>query len=317
MNHSYSAGATPTRTSTTPPSEPLFRIETKVTRSDDICRDTAQVLARRQRRRLVPGPLRVRPARARQPQHPGRSAQGRDEGHPQQPREAPPAVPPVRADRARRAAPRRSSRATRTSPFMLIAKNVRPEWRDKIPAIVHVDGTARVQTVRRRPTSASTGCSRSSTPSPACPCSSTRPSTSRASRSSRRRDDAACCPPTGIDYLALHDLLISKNFLLQESLSPIAKFCSEHQHASCRSHKAGGVRRYGRRHRRLEPADDVEELLRCDSPFQVPNRLGLFAAGYSPQRAGRSALAGRRARSHRPGGRPPARPLPLPRHSPN
>jgi carbamoyltransferase len=35
------------------------------------------------------------------------------------------------------------------SPFMLIAKRVRPEWRDKIPAIVHVDGTARVQTVRQ------------------------------------------------------------------------------------------------------------------------------------------------------------------------
>ena len=36
------------------------------------------------------------------------------------------------------------------SPFMLIAKPVRPEWRDKIPAIVHVDGTARVQTVREQ-----------------------------------------------------------------------------------------------------------------------------------------------------------------------
>ncbi len=35
------------------------------------------------------------------------------------------------------------------SPFMLLAKRVRPEWRDKIPAIVHVDGTARVQTVRQ------------------------------------------------------------------------------------------------------------------------------------------------------------------------
>ncbi|MGE0195908.1 MAG: carbamoyltransferase, partial [Methylocystis sp.] len=33
------------------------------------------------------------------------------------------------------------------SPFMLMAQNVRPEWRDRIPAIVHVDGTARVQTV--------------------------------------------------------------------------------------------------------------------------------------------------------------------------
>jgi carbamoyltransferase len=35
------------------------------------------------------------------------------------------------------------------SPFMLLAHQVRPEWRDKIPAVVHVDGTARIQTVRR------------------------------------------------------------------------------------------------------------------------------------------------------------------------
>src|SRR5262249_4436685 len=34
------------------------------------------------------------------------------------------------------------------SPYMLLAKRVRPEWRDKIPAVVHVDGTARVQTIR-------------------------------------------------------------------------------------------------------------------------------------------------------------------------
>jgi carbamoyltransferase len=31
---------------------------------------------------------------------------------------------------------------------MRIAKRVRSEWRDRIPAIVHVDGTARVQTVK-------------------------------------------------------------------------------------------------------------------------------------------------------------------------
>jgi len=34
------------------------------------------------------------------------------------------------------------------SPFMLLVKRVRPEMRAKVPAIVHVDGTARVQTVR-------------------------------------------------------------------------------------------------------------------------------------------------------------------------
>lgn len=33
------------------------------------------------------------------------------------------------------------------SPFMLLAAEVRPDWRPRLPAITHVDGTARVQTV--------------------------------------------------------------------------------------------------------------------------------------------------------------------------
>jgi len=33
------------------------------------------------------------------------------------------------------------------SPYMLFTHGVREEWRDRIPAVVHVDGTARVQTV--------------------------------------------------------------------------------------------------------------------------------------------------------------------------
>jgi carbamoyltransferase len=36
------------------------------------------------------------------------------------------------------------------SPYMLFTHDVRPEWRDRIPAVVHVDGTARIQTVDRR-----------------------------------------------------------------------------------------------------------------------------------------------------------------------
>jgi carbamoyltransferase len=36
------------------------------------------------------------------------------------------------------------------SPFMLIVADVRPEWRDRVPAITHVDGTARLQTVDRQ-----------------------------------------------------------------------------------------------------------------------------------------------------------------------
>jgi carbamoyltransferase len=33
------------------------------------------------------------------------------------------------------------------SPYMLFTHAVRPEWRDRIPAVVHVDGSARIQTV--------------------------------------------------------------------------------------------------------------------------------------------------------------------------
>ncbi|PWR10745.1 carbamoyltransferase [Micromonospora acroterricola] len=34
------------------------------------------------------------------------------------------------------------------SPYMLFVHRVKPEWRDRIPAVTHVDGTARVQTVQ-------------------------------------------------------------------------------------------------------------------------------------------------------------------------
>jgi carbamoyltransferase len=36
------------------------------------------------------------------------------------------------------------------SPYMLFVHRVRPEWVDRIPAVVHVDGTARIQTVDDR-----------------------------------------------------------------------------------------------------------------------------------------------------------------------
>lgn len=35
------------------------------------------------------------------------------------------------------------------SPYMLFTHAVRAPWRDRIPAVVHVDGTARIQTVDR------------------------------------------------------------------------------------------------------------------------------------------------------------------------
>ena len=98
------------------------------------------------------------------------------------------------------------------SPFMLIAKNVRPEWRNRIPAIVHVDGTARVQTVREEtnptlyrllkefdaltgvPVLINTSFNVKGEPIIETP-----------------RDAVICFLTTGIDHLVMHDTLVSKN----------------------------------------------------------------------------------------------------------
>ena len=97
------------------------------------------------------------------------------------------------------------------SPFMLIAKPVRKEWRDKIPAIVHVDGTARIQTVREEtnptlyrllkefdaltgvPVLINTSFNVKGEPIVETP-----------------RDAVACFLTTGVDNLILHDTLVSK-----------------------------------------------------------------------------------------------------------
>jgi len=98
------------------------------------------------------------------------------------------------------------------SPFMLLAMKVKPEWKDKIPAIVHVDGTARVQTVREDqnpklyrllkefekitgvPVLLNTSFNVKGEPIVETP-----------------QDALNCFLGTGIDYLALHDMLIEKN----------------------------------------------------------------------------------------------------------
>jgi carbamoyltransferase len=97
------------------------------------------------------------------------------------------------------------------SPFMLIAAPVRPEWREKIPAIVHVDGTARIQTVTEAtnprlyrllkefealtgvPVLLNTSFNVKGEPIVETP-----------------RDAMACFINTGIDHLVLHDTLVSK-----------------------------------------------------------------------------------------------------------
>ena len=109
------------------------------------------------------------------------------------------------------------------SPFMLRAKKVRPEWKDRIPAIVHVDGTARVQTVRREqnermydllvefekltgvPVLVNTSFNIKGEPIVETP-----------------QDAMNCFIYTGIDYLALHDTLVAKS-PLYKILAPFIK----------------------------------------------------------------------------------------------
>jgi carbamoyltransferase len=53
-----------------------------------------------------------------------------------------PIAPMVRAERAAEV-----FEGSLPSPYMLFVHTVRPQWRARVPAVVHVDGTARVQTV--------------------------------------------------------------------------------------------------------------------------------------------------------------------------
>jgi len=109
------------------------------------------------------------------------------------------------------------------SPFMLMAHPVRPEWRDRIPAIVHVDGTARIQTVREDhnprlyrllqefdkltgvPVLLNTSFNVKGEPIVETPA-----------------DALDCFLSTGIDYLALHDTLFAKS-RLHRLLSPLMR----------------------------------------------------------------------------------------------
>ncbi len=56
-----------------------------------------------------------------------------------------PVAPMVLAERAAEL----FNRGPLPSPYMLFVHDVAPRWRDRIPAVVHVDGTARIQTIDR------------------------------------------------------------------------------------------------------------------------------------------------------------------------
>jgi carbamoyltransferase len=113
------------------------------------------------------------------------------------------------------------------SPFMVLTKYVRPEWRGKIPAVVHVDGTARVQTIRQEhnprlhrllkefeaftgvPVLLNTSFNVKGEPIVETP-----------------GDAIECFLGTDLDYLVLHDMLLAKR-ALHRVLSPMVRVYSE------------------------------------------------------------------------------------------
>ncbi len=113
------------------------------------------------------------------------------------------------------------------SPFMLLVKRVRPEWREKIPAIVHVDGTARIQTVREDQNARLYRLLKEFEAITGVPALVNTSFNVKGEPIVETPDDAiACFLSTGMDYLALHDMLIGKK-RLHAVISPVLKTFSE------------------------------------------------------------------------------------------
>jgi len=147
MDHSYVGKPYTDKDVATELQKFVVRIQVDARRSEDVCRDTAKLLADQRvigwfqdRSEFGPRALGNRSliADPRKPEM--KDILNSRVKHRQAFR---PFAPIVLAERMKEI-----FEGDEDSPFMLIAKPVRPEWRDRIPAIVHVDGTARVQTVR-------------------------------------------------------------------------------------------------------------------------------------------------------------------------
>lgn len=206
--------------------KPIIRLVTKTVHSKDICADTARVLAEGQivgwfqgRSEFGPRALGNRsiladPRKAEMKDHLNKRVKHRQSFRP--------FAPIVLAERMNEI-----FEGDEDSPFMLIAKPVRPEWRSRIPAIVHVDGTARVQTVREEnnpplyrllkefeaitgvPVLLNTSFNVKGEPIVETP-----------------GNALACFLGTGIDCLVLHDMLVTKT-ALHKLLSPLVQMYSD------------------------------------------------------------------------------------------
>jgi len=204
----------------------LTRLQTSAQKSDDVCAEAAQLLADGQvlgwfqgRSEFGPRSLGNRSILA-DPRSPEmKDTLNKRVKHRQAFR---PFAPIVLAERAAEI-----FEGEEDSPFMLLAKRVLPQWRDRIPAIVHVDGTARVQTVRKEtnerlyrlleafealtgvPVLLNTSFNVKGEPIVETP-----------------RDAVRCFLSTGIDRLVLHDRVIAKT-AFHKAVAPVMGMYSE------------------------------------------------------------------------------------------
>lgn len=222
INHAYLGVAYDEKAVDEATERTSVRIETNRARSADICRDTARVLAEGKvvgwfqgRSEFGPRALGNRSILADPRDAEMKDILNKRVKHRQAFR---PFAPCVLFERAREI-----FEGEQESPFMLLAMSVRPEWRDKIPAIVHVDGTARVQTIRRDqnerlyrliqefdaitgvPVILNTSFNVKGEPIVETPS-----------------DAVACFLATGIDCLAIHDRLITKS-AMHRVVSPLMR----------------------------------------------------------------------------------------------
>lgn len=202
------------------------RLQTSSKQSDDICTDAAQLLAEgyvfgwfQGRSEFGPRALGNRSILA-DPRQPEMKEKINEVVKHRQPFR--PFAPIVLADRSSEI-----FEGEEESPFMLLVKKVKPEWKERVAAIVHVDGTARVQTVRRETNERLYRLLQEFDRITGVPVLLNTSFNIRGEPIVETPEDAVrCFLTTGIDYLVLHDLLIGKN-PLHKIVSPVINAYSE------------------------------------------------------------------------------------------
>jgi carbamoyltransferase len=226
MNHAFLGIAYKDDDARAAANKTLIRLQTTYVTSDNICRDTARLLKEghvfgwfQGRSEFGPRALGGRSILG-DPRNPEmKDKLNKRVKHRQAFRPFAPIVLAERADEI--------FEGDQDSPFMLLAKRVRPEWRDRIPGIVHVDGTARVQTVRRDQNERLYDLLKEFDAITGVPVLINTSFNVKGEPIVETPEEAInCFLTTGIDYLALHDMLIAKK-RFHGILSPIFESYSE------------------------------------------------------------------------------------------